>query len=185
VHRIVHDGLLQVALFSQVNEGRLVHFHQRLSQKRESDDSAVSATVSVSAVPGTDEWGTLAGHWRAGAVDMVGDGLTQVAGEGGPCWLSLTWIALTRVLERVGRVLGRIIVASFVGFCGIVGHWAGGSVVNTQGGLRVGAGWAEGRGRRWATTAAQTPKGGRSAEVSGGTAALPNDMMLDRATAPA
>jgi hypothetical protein len=58
-------------------------------------------------------------------------------------------------------------------------------VGNARGGWRVGEGWVEGRGRRWATTAAQTLKGGRSAGVSGGTATLPNDMMLDRATAPA
>ena len=94
-------------------------------------------------------------------------------------------IALTRVWERVGRVLARIILASFVCFYAIVEYWAGGLVVNTRGGWRVGAGRAEGRGRRWATTAAQTLKGGHSAEVSGGTAALPNDMMLDRAPAPA
>jgi hypothetical protein len=36
-------------------------------------------------------------------------------------------------------VLARILVAFFAGFCGIVGHWAGGFVVNTRGGLRVGA----------------------------------------------
>jgi hypothetical protein len=36
-------------------------------------------------------------------------------------------------------VLARILVSFFAGFCGIVGHWAGGFVVNTWGGLRVGA----------------------------------------------
>ena len=97
-------------------------------------------------------------------------------------------------------------MASFVCLYAIVEHCAGGSFVNNRSGWRVGAvrvgdrmlkgkrrqvgesvagGGAEGRGRRWATTAAQTLKGGRSAGVSGGTAALPNDMMLDRATAPA
>ena len=48
-------------------------------------------------------------------------------------------IALTRVWERVGRVLARNLVACFADFCGIVGHWAGGFVVNTRGGLRVSA----------------------------------------------
>ena len=48
--------------------------------------------------------------WRASLVDAAGDGLAQAAGEGGPCWRYLTWIALTRVLKRVGRVLARVIV---------------------------------------------------------------------------
>ena len=44
--------------------------------------------LSLAVVTNADESRQLgmAGRWRGGVVDAVGDGLGQVAGEGGPCW---------------------------------------------------------------------------------------------------
>ena len=52
------------------------------------------------------------GGGGASVVDAVGDRLAQVAGEDRPYWRSLTWIRLTRALERVEAVLATVFAGS-------------------------------------------------------------------------
>ena len=58
---------------------------QRLPHKEESEDSAPWAAVSLPAVSGADERGTVASARGAGVVDAAGDGPAQVTGKGRPC----------------------------------------------------------------------------------------------------
>lgn len=63
----------------------------------------------MSAVPGADDWGAVAGEWRTGLVDAADDGAAQVAGEGRPVLRALTRIRLTRALRRVGVLVARLL----------------------------------------------------------------------------
>ena len=83
--------------------------HLRISIKdcaeKESEDPAVPATVSRSAVLGADEWGAVADWWRTGVANPAGDDLAQGTGEGRKFGRLLTWITLTSVLKRGRRGL--------------------------------------------------------------------------------
>ena len=77
-------------MFSMAYEGRLANFYQGLSQERESQDTAVPATISGAAVPAADEWGALAGRRRASLADAADDGVAEIPGQSRPCWRRLT-----------------------------------------------------------------------------------------------
>jgi len=94
-------------VFSKGYEARFANFRQRLSQKKESEDSAVLTAVPLSAVSGADERGTVAGGRGTAVVDAAGNRLAQIAREGRPRWALPTLIALTRVSKRAGAALAR------------------------------------------------------------------------------